>query len=345
MLERRNFLSLDSDGLSPLEKFSDTQDNIDPTDFHTWGCPVYILDEANQGAIGTPKWEYRSHIYIYLGHYPCHAGSVSLVLNLRTGYVNPQVYVVFDIEFSTVPYLSGSDTPPNWSELVKHSSEHVIDNEEELATNWLYPQEKFNNLPLKIPEANIAAPEGVHDSVKQSFSQPEPSHFPQVSEGAPVVHSYIVGDEVVPEMLPINQQDEFDNIETLGLRRSGWIKRQPDRMSPIDPKSKEGRYNSPAYGFIMLAVTVFVTQSYLAIDSITHTISNCYQSRIIEYEYYLDIKFDGTINYTHPLAQIYIATKANNETYILKEMLKEPDKMEFLKATEIEVASLFKEKI
>jgi len=95
----------------------------------------------------------------------------------------------------------------------------------------------------------------------------------------------------------------------------------------------------------MLAVTAFVTQSYLAIDSTTHTISNCYQSRIIEYEDYLDLDFDGTRNSAHPLAQIYIITKANNETYTRKEMLKESDKMEFLKAMKIEVASLFKERI
>lgn len=57
MVERHNRLSLDSDGLSPLEKNSDTQEDIDPTDFHTWSCPVCILNEANQGAIGTPKWE------------------------------------------------------------------------------------------------------------------------------------------------------------------------------------------------------------------------------------------------------------------------------------------------
>lgn len=144
--------------------------------------------------------------------------------------------MVFDDEFSTVAYLSGSGTPPNWSELVKKSSEHVIDNEEELATNWLYPQNKVNNLPLTVPEANIVAPEGVHDSVKQSLSQPESSHVSQVSEGVYIDPSHIVGEETVSETLLVNQQDNFVDIETLGLRRSRRITRYPDRMSPIDPK-------------------------------------------------------------------------------------------------------------
>ena len=118
IIVRHNHLSLDTNGRSPLEKYSGIIDMIDPKDFHTWGCPVFILAEANQGAIGTPKWEPRARAGIYLGHSPCHAGSVALVLNLRTGHISPQFHVVFDDEFSTVPYLSSADLPPNWLHLL-----------------------------------------------------------------------------------------------------------------------------------------------------------------------------------------------------------------------------------
>ena len=58
-------LHLDKDGRSPLEKFSQVDEDIVISDFHTCGCPVYILDAENQsGAISTPKWEPRSHIGI-----------------------------------------------------------------------------------------------------------------------------------------------------------------------------------------------------------------------------------------------------------------------------------------
>ena len=137
IIERHNRLSLDSKGRSPIEKFTNTDVNIDPTDFHTWGCPVYILDAENQGAIGTPKWEPRSHAGIYLGHSPSHAGSVALVLNLRTGHVSPQFHVVFDDEFSTVPYLSGETTPPNWDTLLNTSTEHTANNADILSPTWL----------------------------------------------------------------------------------------------------------------------------------------------------------------------------------------------------------------
>ena len=112
-IERHNKLSLDKHGKSPMEKYSSTHDDIQPTDFHTWGCPVFVLDKENQSSnIGTPKWDPKSHEGIYLGHSPCHAGTVALVLNLATGLISPQFHVIFDDEFTTVRYLESDTTPP-----------------------------------------------------------------------------------------------------------------------------------------------------------------------------------------------------------------------------------------
>ena len=83
-VDRHNRLSLDENGLSPIEKLSGNDEEIVPTDFHTFGCPVYVLEAANQsGGIGTPKWDPRSRAGIYIGHSPNHAGTVALVLNLQ----------------------------------------------------------------------------------------------------------------------------------------------------------------------------------------------------------------------------------------------------------------------
>ena len=145
IVERHNRLSLDQDGKSPLEKFSGIDDEITPTDFHTWGCPVYILEAANQsGGIGTPKWEPRSHTGIYLGHSPCHAGSVALVLNISSGLVSPQYHLVFDDKFTTVPYLESSKTPPNWQDLLANSTEQATDEQQRLSFEWLHPQEQLD---------------------------------------------------------------------------------------------------------------------------------------------------------------------------------------------------------
>ena len=74
---------------------------------------MFILEGHNQpGGIGKPKWDPRSHTEIYLGHSPYHTSSVALVMNTKTGLLSPQFHVVFDDEFTTVSYLSSSETIP-----------------------------------------------------------------------------------------------------------------------------------------------------------------------------------------------------------------------------------------
>ena len=64
---------------------SNIDEGIVPTDFHTFGCPVFVLDAANQSSgIGTSKWEPRQCAGIYLGCLPTRAGSVSSTLHLQT---------------------------------------------------------------------------------------------------------------------------------------------------------------------------------------------------------------------------------------------------------------------
>eukprot|EP00957_Ditylum_brightwellii_P094757 7215906-Ditylum_brightwellii.AAC.1 len=47
----------------------------------------------------------QSRAGVCLGHSPCHAGIVALVLNLQTGHMSLQCHLVFDDEFTTVPYI------------------------------------------------------------------------------------------------------------------------------------------------------------------------------------------------------------------------------------------------
>ena len=109
----------------------------------------------------------------------------------------------------------------------------------------------------------------------------------------------------------------------MGLRRSTRIAQNPNKIN---------------YGLIVLALSSFV-------ENIPKKFANCYQSRQIEYEEFLERNFDGTDNKSSPLAQIYASTKTNNEVFTLKEMLMETDKEEFIKAMHEEVEAIFKEKI
>ena len=77
-------------------------------------CMFWMLGCRIQGGGGPPKWDPRARLGMYLGHSPSHAGSVALVLNLRTGLVSPQYHVVIDDDFLTVPSLRAGTVPSNW---------------------------------------------------------------------------------------------------------------------------------------------------------------------------------------------------------------------------------------
>ena len=138
--ERLNTLQIDTLGRTPESILHgiDVED-IPVKSFHTLFCPVYVLDARlqNAGGAGPPKWEPRSRIGVYLGHSPFHAGSVALVWNPTTGRVSPQFHVVFDDDFSTVPYMEAGTIPPNWKELVQYSSERATAEDVALADTWL----------------------------------------------------------------------------------------------------------------------------------------------------------------------------------------------------------------
>ena len=83
-----------------------------------------------------PKWDARSRLGIYLGHSPCHAGSVALVLNLKTLHISPQFHIVFDDNFTTVPHLLENEIPPNWKELVEKAESSDVE-DYDLAKMWV----------------------------------------------------------------------------------------------------------------------------------------------------------------------------------------------------------------
>ena len=111
-----NQLNVNLDGTTPDMIFSGVAaKNLRLRDFHTFGCPCYVLDSRLQtNQKGVPKWYPRARLGIYIGRSPAHAGNVELVLNPNTGLVSPQYHVVFDDDFTTAPHLRKGTVPPNW---------------------------------------------------------------------------------------------------------------------------------------------------------------------------------------------------------------------------------------
>ena len=76
-----------------------------------------------------------------MGHSPTHTGNVALFLNLQTGHVSPQYHVVFDDEFTNVPYVQSTEAPPNWADLVANHTENATDEAFTIYSLWYEGEE------------------------------------------------------------------------------------------------------------------------------------------------------------------------------------------------------------
>jgi hypothetical protein len=93
---------------------------------------------------------------IYVGWSLSHAAKVSLILNPRTGHISPQFHIVYEDDFTTVPYFCTATVPPHWAELVVSS-----------ATIEFYTQKQISTWQL-LPEINVESGDFTSDSFIQS---------------------------------------------------------------------------------------------------------------------------------------------------------------------------------
>jgi len=117
---------------SRVEDFSNIQICPKLRNFHTFGCPAYVL--LNPDKSNKDKWEAGARLGIYIGISPKHARSVHLILNPATGLVSPQYHVKFDDLFQTIDkvrtkmewkYKCHFKQPPD--ETTKQQTHHLIE--------------------------------------------------------------------------------------------------------------------------------------------------------------------------------------------------------------------------
>jgi hypothetical protein len=159
-----NRLFLVSDGQSCEATFFNVdKEFINPLSHHTFGSSCFVLDSCLQSGIGgAPKWEPRSCLGIFIGHSSSHAGLVALVLSPRTGHVSLQYHVVFDDQFTAVPFMEKNKVPPNWAQLAENSTEKVTKEHYELAKTWLFPDPEPGD--ILMPEWNQANHNKSHET-------------------------------------------------------------------------------------------------------------------------------------------------------------------------------------
>ena len=79
-------------------------------------------------------WEPRARMGIYVGRSPSYASNFALILNPRTGHVSPQLHIIFDDDFTTVPYLCTGTVPPHWAHLVRSCATIQMYTEKQVGT-------------------------------------------------------------------------------------------------------------------------------------------------------------------------------------------------------------------
>jgi len=84
-----------------MDNFSPTNVSANMKHFHTFGCPVYALEERLQSNKPIASWNKRARLGINLGPSPRHTRNISLVLSLATGLISPQYDLVYDEIFET----------------------------------------------------------------------------------------------------------------------------------------------------------------------------------------------------------------------------------------------------
>ena len=166
-----------------------------------------------------------------MGHSPCHAGSVALVLNPKPLHVSPQFHVAFDVTFSTVPYLATSDVPPNWSVLVK-KSERTSQHDYDLARTWMDLQQNPTKYMLDQEGVNARGGTSMHEDEQKQNTNPEgDKHQQRVKdpEGAPSDYKNKHLEQLLEPTLP--------DINQITSRRSSRAVKPTNKIRNSDDKS------------------------------------------------------------------------------------------------------------
>ena len=329
--DRLNRFNVDEKGVSPEEKFAEVEIIRELRDEHTWGCPVYVLDQTLQGGFGgLPKWDPRVRVGINLGRSRSHAGNVHLILNPRTGHVSPQYHVVFDEEFSIVPNLRDGTVPPFWKELVKKGAVQYTTAPFDLTDTWELPNDvqlsKKDSIldtpvnPIQIMEPQIAPDLSVPDTTDPSTQPQNPSQPLSLN---PVPLTYTSTDQEGASNMVMPQ---IVDLASSGLRRSPRLSKLTERAQASN--DKEAKANYGLCSMMNAMATKASDMKDLTISLQQPAIYNIEVSNAL---------YDNSTNWIHPMA--FAANQQQNETYTFRDMMKQPDQKDFIAAMmkEIEV--------
>jgi len=291
-----------SDTRSPLELFANTPVAGNPRHWHTFGCPVYVLDNAMQAAHKIGAWEERTRIGLYLGQSPNHARSVGLILNITTGLVSPQFHIKWDDGFQTVrPSLGGRSPASQW----QYKCGFLLDTDK---------QPKGSEPSKLTAKKRVLPQEGVSQLSKQTVNQsvlPQEGVLPQVEVDNSTKD---LSDRTNGTKRRLQQPDS--QSENRAAKSSS--KRAKSNLSPSTPsvsvvRTRAGRESIPPKR---------LTETYEALEA-------SYPA-FVPFEALADHIKNVDVELIHP--KLAYAASADPDTMYLHEAMREPDAAQFEEA-------------
>ena len=156
---------------------------------------------------------------MYLGHSPCHADTVALVLNPKTLHVSPQFHVAFNNQFNTVPYLATGDVPPTWNEIVG-KSERISQNDCDLAKLWINSKESINeDMPNQEGEPTTSSTSRQYVPVSEGGLMKEKTLVPEEEDNK----QEVMNPEGDSKNVSLLLQPTLPDLDALSCRRSARV--------------------------------------------------------------------------------------------------------------------------
>ena len=246
--------------------------------------------------------------------------------------------MVFDNDFTLVLAMRSKTVPANWAHLVSKSSESVSNYNIDSSKVWLNqtfsdPDNPASGFKALIPPVSNVLESSLPATGSENGMNTntiEASTVPSASEGAtnkPVNLSLASeGDKSEPTpkdyskmKISIRLKDtssdmpQFLDLESTGLRRSPRLQSKKPKLDNSD--------------------LLHSLHTNLCDKGLPDETPKSFQERVLYAHEKMNTLFDSTIN----IVQEIILSIIDNETYYLKDMLKQKDKLEFIKAMEHEI--------
>jgi hypothetical protein len=236
---------------SPLEQFAKSPMKVDVRQWHTFGCPAYILNNSLQAGHKIPKWNPRTRLGIYLGRSPMHASTVALIQHKDTGMVSPQFHTTMDDNFDSVAEIQQHGTTvATWKErchiLVERAAQQkqqgqipsaIVIDQGSLPLTWLVPNRSHVDAIEQSMPAEQEPQWEMEREVQREFNEPSVDDLP-TSDDANVETDSIENPSIeMEDDVPMMEQPVVEEQQPVALRRSTrqikWPRRLIETMSAI----------------------------------------------------------------------------------------------------------------